>query len=50
MEGLEGLFANNRAWAEQVKQNDPGFFEKLAGQQSPEYLWIGCSDSRVPAN
>ncbi len=50
MDGLEGLFANNRAWAAQVEQNDPGFFEKLAGQQSPEYLWIGCSDSRVPAN
>lgn len=50
MEGLEDLFANNRAWADAVKQSDPLFFEKLAGQQSPEYLWIGCSDSRVPAN
>ena len=50
MEGLEDLFANNRAWADEVKQADPQFFEKLAGQQSPEYLWIGCSDSRVPAN
>lgn len=50
MEGLEDLFANNRAWADAVKQADPLFFEKLAGQQSPEYLWIGCSDSRVPAN
>lgn len=50
MEGLEDLFANNRAWADEVKRVDPQFFEKLAGQQSPEYLWIGCSDSRVPAN
>lgn len=50
MEGLEDLFANNRAWADEVKRVDPLFFEKLAGQQSPEYLWIGCSDSRVPAN
>ena len=50
MEGLEDLFANNRAWADDVKRVDPLFFEKLAGQQSPEYLWIGCSDSRVPAN
>ncbi|MEP1470649.1 MAG: carbonate dehydratase [Halieaceae bacterium] len=50
MEGLEDLFANNRAWSDEVKQADPLFFEKLAGQQSPEYLWIGCSDSRVPAN
>ena len=50
LEGLEDLFANNRAWSDEVKQADPLFFEKLAGQQSPEYLWIGCSDSRVPAN
>ena len=44
------LFENNRAWAERVKVTDPDFFEKLASQQNPEYLWIGCSDSRVPAN
>ncbi len=44
------LFDNNRAWAESVKTDDPAFFEKLAAQQTPEYLWIGCSDSRVPAN
>ena len=50
MEGLQDLFAKNRAWADEVKRLDPLFFEKLAGQQSPEYLWIGCSDSRVPAN
>ena len=47
---LTTLFDNNRAWAERVKASDPGFFEKLAAQQHPEYLWIGCSDSRVPAN
>ncbi len=49
-DSLENLFQNNRSWAETVKTDDPKFFEKLAGQQSPEYLWIGCSDSRVPAN
>jgi carbonic anhydrase len=48
--GIDDLFANNRAWAERIKTSDPDFFEKLANQQSPEYLWIGCSDSRVPAN
>jgi carbonic anhydrase len=47
---LEKLFENNRDWAEQMKLNDPGFFERLALQQTPEYLWIGCADSRVPAN
>jgi len=47
---LKELFAKNRKWAEAVKASDPGFFEKLSEQQSPEYLWIGCSDSRVPAN
>ena len=49
-EKLENLFESNRAWADTVKTDDPGFFEKLAAQQHPEYLWIGCSDSRVPAN
>lgn len=44
------LFENNRRWAEAIQAEDPHFFEKLAAQQSPEYLWIGCSDSRVPAN
>lgn len=44
------LFEKNRAWAQSVKTDDPEFFEKLAAQQTPEYLWIGCSDSRVPAN
>ena len=47
---LDGLFEKNRAWANRVKTSDPDFFEKLAAQQNPEYLWIGCSDSRVPAN
>lgn len=44
------LFRNNREWAREVHEADPDFFAKLAAQQSPEYLWIGCSDSRVPAN
>ncbi len=47
---LNELFINNRRWAERIKQRDPDFFSKLVGQQSPQYLWIGCSDSRVPAN
>jgi carbonic anhydrase len=47
---LEQLFSNNRKWAASMEQKDAGFFKKLAAQQSPEYLWIGCSDSRVPAN
>ena len=44
------LFDNNRAWAARVTANDPDFFARLAAQQAPQYLWIGCSDSRVPAN
>ena len=47
---LGHLFDNNRAWAEGIQQQDPEFFMKLSRQQSPSYLWIGCSDSRVPAN
>jgi carbonic anhydrase len=47
---LKQLFENNRAWAEGIRQADPEFFAKLSRQQSPSYLWIGCSDSRVPAN
>jgi carbonic anhydrase len=47
---LDELKANNRAWAERKVAADPGFFNRLVGQQSPKYLWIGCSDSRVPAN
>jgi carbonic anhydrase len=47
---LEDLKANNRVWAQGKLAVDPGFFKRLEGQQSPEYLWIGCADSRVPAN
>ena len=47
---LEQLFRNNRYWAASTVLQDPEFFKKLESQQSPEYLWIGCSDSRVPAN
>jgi carbonic anhydrase len=47
---LDHLKANNRAWAARKVAADAGFFERLVGQQAPEYLWIGCSDSRVPAN
>ena len=47
---LNSLFANNRKWADRMSKERPGFFQKLAQQQSPKYLWIGCSDSRVPAN
>ncbi|HVK39686.1 MAG TPA: carbonate dehydratase [Candidatus Kapabacteria bacterium] len=50
MSDINRLFGNNRAWAEQMLQRDPRFFETLVDQQAPEYLWIGCSDSRVPAN
>lgn len=50
MHKLQNLFDNNRRWAERMKKLDPDFFDKLAHQQKPEYLWIGCSDSRVPAN
>ncbi|HLW74990.1 MAG TPA: carbonate dehydratase [Gammaproteobacteria bacterium] len=50
MNRLPELFANNRAWADGVTRRDPGFFQKLSGQQSPKYMWIGCADSRVPAN
>jgi carbonic anhydrase len=47
---LDHLKANNRAWAERMVSRDPDFFKRLENQQSPQYLWIGCSDSRVPAN
>ncbi len=50
MTKLDHLFANNRAWAEGVVAREPEFFARLAAQQAPEYVWIGCSDSRVPAN
>jgi len=47
---LEDLFERNRSWVEQVLREDPDFFARLSKQQAPKYLWIGCSDSRVPAN
>ena len=50
MRTLAHLFENNRAWARDVNARDPEFFSSLARQQAPRYLWIGCSDSRVPAN
>ena len=50
MKTLGHLFESNRAWAQSIREKDPEFFEKLARQQVPQYLWIGCSDSRVPAN
>ena len=50
MQNLENLFAKNKAWADQIRQRDPDFFLTLSRQQFPSYLWIGCSDSRVPAN
>jgi carbonic anhydrase len=50
METLQPLFDNNREWAEAISREQPNFFKQLSQQQSPEYLWIGCSDSRVPAS
>ena len=50
MRHLSELFENNRRWAERVSRERPGFFDELSEQQRPRYLWIGCSDSRVPAN
>ncbi len=49
MRVLKKLFDQNTKWAEKVKESDPNFFLNLSNQQTPEYLWIGCSDSRVPA-
>lgn len=50
MRDLKHLLESNRKWADKMTANDPHFFERLAALQTPEYLWIGCSDSRVPAN
>lgn len=50
MGDLQQIFDNNRRWASKIKESDPDFFVKLSKQQKPEFLWIGCSDSRVPAN
>lgn len=49
-DAIAQLFRNNREWVDRVNAEDPAFFTRLANQQAPEYLWIGCSDSRVPAN
>ncbi len=50
MTDLDQLLQNNREWAQRIVREDPGFFSRLSKQQSPKFLWIGCSDSRVPAN
>ena len=50
MDTLKPLFENNREWARKIAEEQPGFFEELSRQQAPEILWIGCADSRVPAN
>jgi carbonic anhydrase len=50
MPSLSQLFENNRAWSERIRRMDPDFFTRLSRQQRPRYLWIGCADSRVPAN
>ena len=50
MTDLAELLRNNRDWADGIRREDPGFFERLSQQQAPKFLWIGCSDSRVPAN
>lgn len=50
MKTLDDLLAKNRAWAEEIKAREPEFFQTLSKQQTPQYLWVGCSDSRVPSN
>lgn len=50
MDEIEKLMVNNLGWSRRMTRDDPAYFEKLAAQQAPRYLWIGCSDSRVPAN
>ena len=50
MSNIENLLLANKAWAEDRIEDNPDYFKKLAALQTPEYLWIGCSDSRVPAN
>ncbi len=49
MKDITSLITNNQTWSEHLKEEDPGFFERLALAQRPRFLWIGCSDSRVPA-
>ena len=50
MRALKNIFENNKKWASEIKESDPNFFARISKHQHPEYLWIGCSDSRVPAN
>src|SRR4051812_25248121 len=50
MSDVQELLEQNRKWSERMRAGDPRFFDRLVGQQAPQYLWIGCSDSRVPAN
>ncbi|MHC4322217.1 MAG: carbonate dehydratase [Planctomycetota bacterium] len=50
MQGLKDLFDQNKEWSDKIKESDPDFFIRLSKQQTPEYLWIGCSDSRIPPN
>ncbi|HJO95997.1 MAG TPA: carbonate dehydratase [Victivallales bacterium] len=50
MQTSKNIFERNKKWSDKIKQTDPAFFTKLSKEQKPEYLWIGCSDSRVPAN
>ena len=50
MPSIQDLFTHNRAWAAEMEASRPGFFTGLVKQQTPKYMWIGCSDSRVPAN
>jgi len=50
MADMKDIFSANREWAERMRESDPEFFNRLVNQQAPKYLWIGCSDSRVPAN
>jgi carbonic anhydrase len=49
LDDLHDLIENNRRWAQAMKAREPGFFTRLAQQQNPRYMWIGCADSRVPA-
>ena len=49
-DAIEDLFVHNREWAAQMQRDRPGFFTQLMAQQKPRYMWVGCSDSRVPAN
>ena len=50
MSSIQNLFSHNRVWAAEMEATRPGFFTSLVKQQTPKYMWIGCSDSRVPAN